>query len=641
MSECHCGCCSCEHEHEHEHEHSSDKNGIKGDIIKIIVTAVLFVAAVVVTKVFWFSAPVNIIIFALPYLVIGYEVLFGAAKNIVKGKIFNESFLMSVATLGAFAIGEYPEAVFVMLFFAVGELCEHIAEGKSRSSIKKLMDIRPDKANLYKDGEIVVVSPEEVNVGDIILVSAGERIALDGVIVEGDTTIDTSAITGESLPLEANIGDKVYSGCVNLSGVIKVRVTEGFYQSTASKILTLAQEASEKRAKVDRFITKFARIYTPAVVAAAILMAVLPCVFWGFNVRYIKSALTFLVVSCPCAIVVSVPLTFFGGIGCSSRHGILIKGADALEKLCDIKRLVFDKTGTITQGRFEVVAVHPQIIAERQLLAMAAAAERYSNHPISLSIKNAAEKSDDELNVSDVEEISGFGVKALINEKTVVVGNDSLMQRFGISYRECHKIGTVVHVGYDNEYYGHIVISDVIKPDSKEAIANLKGMGIKTYMLTGDNEAVAEGIAKEIGVDRYFAKLLPENKVSHLETLMNTAKNGEICAFVGDGINDAPVLSRADLGIAMGALGSDAAIEAADVVLMDDNLKRIPLAIKIAKRTKAIAIQNIAFSLLVKFTVLLLSAMGVSQIMWFAAFADAGVLVLAVLNAVRALRYRQ
>lgn len=616
-----------------EQEHGS----LKTDIVKIVVSAVLFLAAEIITNIFEFDTVFNILIFAVPYLTVGYEVLLDAAKGIIKGEVFGEAFLMSIATIGAFAIGEYPEAVFVMLFFAVGEILEHIAEGKSRSSIKKLMDVRPDKATVIRNEEVVNVSPETVSVGEIILVSPGERISLDGIVFEGKTSVDVSAITGESIPVEVDSGDSVFGGCVNLSGVIKVKVTKEFFESTISKILSLAETAASKKAKVDRFITKFATIYTPAVVIAAVLTAVVPSLITGEYLRYIKSALTFLVVSCPCAIVVSVPLTFFGGIGCSSRHGVLIKGADALEKLCSLKKIAFDKTGTLTEGKFEVVAVHPNVLSERELLRLASAAERHSTHPISLSIKNAAKGSDANLKVSDVKEISGYGVSAVIDGKNVTVGNGRLMQESGISYKECHHNGTVVHITCENEYYGHIVVNDVLKSDSRETVDILKQSGIETFMFTGDSSAAAKEIAEKTGVDNYCFGMLPQDKVKRFEEIIDKSSKN-ICAFAGDGINDAPVLARADIGIAMGALGSDAAIDAADIVLMDDNLKKIPLAMKIAKRTKRIALENIIFSLLVKFSVLLLAFLGVSQIMWFAAFADVGVLVLAVLNSARALR---
>ena len=636
-----CSCCGHEHHHDgHNHHEHSSKNRQKLQKNKIILTTILFFAAVIVTNVFLFDAPIKILIFAVPYLILGYSVFFNAAKSIVRGKVFNESFLMCIATLAAFAIGEYPEAVFVILFFAIGELCEEFAEGKSEKSIKKLLDIRPDKANLLKDGNMLTVSPEEVEIGDIIVVLAGERIALDGIILEGDALIDTSAITGESMPQEKKVGDSIYSGCVNLNSAIKIKVTQKFAQSYASKIISLAQNAAEKKAKVDRFITKFAKYYTPIVVFAAIFAAVLPIAIFGFDIKYVRTAISFLVVSCPCAIVISVPLTFFGGIGCCSKHGILIKSADSLEKLCYLEKIVFDKTGTLTKGKFEVVEIFAEKMTENELLNLAAMAEKYSNHPISLSIKAAANIDLRKRDVKDFFELSGFGVKAQISGDTVFAGNAALMQKHNISYKEPKAVGTAVHISRGGSYCGYIVIADVLKDESISFSEKIKKMGIKSYMLTGDNEAVAKSIAKCLNIDGYFAELLPEDKVKHIETIIEASSKESLTAFVGDGINDAPVLSRADIGIAMGALGSDAAIEAADVVLMDDNLNRIVTAVNIAKKTKSIVKQNIAFSLFVKFTVMALSVLGLSEIMWFAAFADAGVMLIATLNAMMILKYK-
>lgn len=607
----------------------------KEDLIKIILSSVLLCVITVITKVLFKELPVfaQILLYAVPYLIVAWEVLQEAFEGIIHGEVFDESFLMCVATLGAFAIGEYPEAVFVMLFFQVGELFEHIASDRSRKSISALMDIRPDKASIEKDGEIIEVDPKTVNINDIIVVRPGERIPLDGIITEGESTLDTSALTGESLPVNAAKGDSVSSGCINLSGAIHIKVTSSFENSTVSKILDLVENASEKKAKTERFITKFSRIYTPVVVCLAAALAVIPSVITGDARTWIYRALMFLVVSCPCALVVSIPLSYFSGIGGASRKGILIKGAESLEALTAIRSAVFDKTGTLTKGSFSVTAIHPSDIDERDLLHIAAAAESYSEHPISLSLKAAYGKTPDPSEIKNVEEISGHGVSAEIGNKRVLVGNGRLMGKYGIEYHDCHRAGTIVHIAVDGKYAGHIVISDTLKPDSKEAIAQLKRDGIRTVMLTGDRKATAESVAAELGLDEFHAELLPQDKVTEIEKIL---KSGS-AAFVGDGINDAPCLARADVGVSMGVLGSDAAIEAADIVLMDDSVKKLPLAIKTSKKTHGIVIQNIVFSIFIKVLILALSACGLLN-MWFAAFADVGVLIIAVLNATRAMR---
>lgn len=607
----------------------------KEDLIKIILSSVLLCVITVITKTVFKELPifVRILLYAVPYLIVAWEVLKEAFEGIVHGEVFDENFLMCVATLGAFAIGEYPEAVFVMLFFQVGELFEHIASDRSRRSISALMDIRPDEASIEQGGEIVEVDPKTVNINDIIVVRPGERIPLDGIITEGDSTLDTSALTGESLPVNATVGDSVSSGCINLSGAIRIKVTNSFENSTVSKILDLVENASEKKAKTERFITKFSRIYTPVVVCLAAVLAVIPSLITGDIHTWIYRALMFLVVSCPCALVVSIPLSYFSGIGGASRKGILIKGAESLEALTAIKSAVFDKTGTLTKGSFSVTAIHPNNLNERELLHIAAAAESYSEHPISLSLKAAYGKTPDRSEVKNVEEISGHGVSAEIGDKRVLVGNGRLMEKYGIEYRDCHRAGTIVHIAVDGQYAGHIVISDTPKPDSKEAIIQLKQDGIRTVMLTGDRKTTAERVAAELGIDEFYAELLPQDKVREIEKIL---KSGS-AAFVGDGINDAPCLARADVGVAMGVLGSDAAIEAADIVLMDDSVKKLPLAIKISKKTHGIVIENIVFSIFIKVLILALSACGLLN-MWFAAFADVGVLIIAVLNATRAMR---
>lgn len=605
----------------------------KGDIIKIVIAAVLLLLGVILTHTVDLPKIAFLLIFAVAYIVAGFEVIEKSVKNIIKGEIFDENFLMTVASMGAFIIGEYAEAVFVVLFYGVGELFEHIASDKSRKSIEAIARIRPDTARVVTENGEVTVEAQKVNIGDIIAVNPGEIIPLDGAVVEGVSSVDTSAVTGEALPADISIGDGVYSGCINLSGTIKIRVTAEFSNSTASKILELVENSSSKKANAERFITRFARYYTPIVVILAVLVAVIPSIITKQYSVWIYRALMFLVVSCPCALVVSVPLTYFAAIGSAAKRGILIKGGDALETLSGTKTVVFDKTGTLTRGDFTVVAVHPQKIDERTLLELAACAEYHSNHPISSALKAAYGKLPDGIKISDVTEIAGQGIKAVIGDKTVLVGNHKLMRENGIEFHECHRTGTIVHVAVDSEYYGHIVISDTLKPESGAAIAELKSKGIKTVMLTGDGERRALEVAQSLSLEEYHANLMPDEKVKKLETFLGS--DGKV-AFAGDGINDAPVLAAADVGIAMGALGSDAAIEAADIVLMDDNPQKIAVAHKIAKKTAKIVLQNICFSIGVKMLIMLLSVFGISN-MLTASLADVGILVLAVLNGIRAM----
>ncbi|MGN8875416.1 heavy metal translocating P-type ATPase [Pseudoflavonifractor sp. HCP28S3_F10] len=585
------------------------------------------------------SGPVRLAAFLIPYLLIGWDILWKAGRNIAHGQVFDENFLMALATVGALVIGEYPEAVFVMLFYQVGELFQSFAVGKSRRSISSLMDIRPDYANLERDGALEEVDPEDVAVGDVIVVKPGERVPLDGVVLEGSSTLNTAALTGESLPREVSPGGDVVSGCINLSGVLRVQVTKAFEESTVSRILELVENASSRKAKAEAFITKFARYYTPAVVIAAALLALIPPLFFhGVWSDWLSRACSFLVISCPCALVISVPLAFFGGIGGASRAGVLVKGGNYLEVLARTEVVVFDKTGTLTRGVFNVTAIHPDRCDESTLLELAALAECWSDHPISRSIKDAWGKEIDSARVAGVEELSGRGVRALVDGRTVWAGNDKLMEEAGVSWHPCHKTGTTVHVAVDGEYMGHLVISDEVKPDAAQAIADLRQAGVRrTVMLTGDARAVGEAVAAELGLDEVHAQLLPADKVARVEELLDRRSSGGALAFVGDGINDAPVLSRADIGIAMGALGSDAAIEAADVVLMDDKPSKIAVAIRIARRTLTIVRQNITFALGVKFLVLFLGAIGKAS-MWEAVFADVGVSVIAILNSMRTLR---
>ena len=608
----------------------------KQTLYRILLSAALLIAAALLPLEGW----PRLAVFLIPYALIGWDVLWRAMRNIAHGEVFDENFLMSLATVGALCVGEYPEAVFVMLFYQVGELFQSYAVDQSRKSIASLMDIRPDYANLEVDGRIQQTDPEDVAVGDIILIKPGERIPLDGDVVEGTSTLDTAALTGESLPRSVGPGESVVSGCVNLSGLLRVEVTKPFEESTVAKILDLVENASAKKAKAENFITKFARYYTPAVVLAAVVLAVLPplALGWAWTDAILR-ALNFLVVSCPCALVISVPLSFFGGIGGASRQGILVKGGSYLEVLARTETVVFDKTGTLTKGVFQVTAVHPEQGTEAELLELAALAEAYSDHPISRSLKTAYGKPLEPERVSHVEELSGRGVRAVVDGKEVCAGNDKLMEEIGAAWKPCHQVGTVVHVAVDGVYGGHIMISDQVKEDAKEAIAALKGLGVKrTVMLTGDAAAVGEAVAQELGLDEVHTQLLPAGKVERVEALLTETSAKGALAFVGDGINDAPVLSRADIGIAMGGLGSDAAIEAADVVLMDDKPSKLAEAVDIARRTLGIVRQNIIFALGVKALVLILSAMGKAT-MWAAVFADVGVSVIAILNAMRALGF--
>lgn len=603
-------------------------------LIRIFISAVLFLAVVLMPL----NGVERIAAFIVPYLVIGWDVLWKAIRNIAHGQIFDENFLMALATVGAFGTGEFPEAVAVMLFYQVGEWFQGYAVGRSRQSIAKLMDIRPDYANIEQNGKLVEVDPEEVSIGQTIVIKAGERIPLDGIVLEGKSTVDTAALTGESLPRDVAPGDDVISGCINQNGLLRVRVTKEFGESTVAKILDLVENASAKKAKAENFITKFARYYTPCVVIGAVLLALVPPLIVGGWTMWIQRALIFLVISCPCALVISVPLSFFGGIGGASKCGILVKGGNYLEVLAKTQTVVFDKTGTLTKGVFSVTAIHPEQCSEAELLEMAAYAESYSDHPISRSLKEAYAEEIDALRVSQVEEISGRGVHATIDGKRVCVGNDKLMENIGVSWHPCHRVGTTVHVAIDGVYAGHIVISDEIKQDAAKAIRQLKAEGVeKTVMLTGDAKAVGESVAKELGLDEVYTQLLPADKVEKVEQLLNHRQGNGKLAFVGDGINDAPVLSRADLGIAMGAMGSDAAIEAADVVLMDDQPSKIATAIRIAKKTLGIVKQNIVFALAIKGLFLIMGAFGVAN-MWEAVFADVGVAIIAILNAMRALK---
>lgn len=620
----------------------------KFDLYKIILSAIFLVIAVIIEKNCNLPLWGNLLVYLVPYLIAGYEVLKEAVESIIHGEFFDEDFLMCIATLGALAIGflpdakpEFAEAVFVMLFFQVGELFEEIAEGNSKKSISSLMDIRPDYAYIEQNGKVKKVNPETVNIGDIIVISPGQKVPMDGVIIEGKTSLNTVAITGESVPRDVNIGDNIISGCVNGSGTVRAKVTKTFSESTVSKIIDLVKNAADHKSKSENFITKFSKIYTPIVVLLAVVLAIVPPVFSGDFVNnfsiWLARALTFLVVSCPCALVISVPLSFFGGIGGASKNGILIKGSNYIEALSKIKTIVFDKTGTLTEGVFEVVAIHPELFDEDKLLHLAAHVERYSTHPIAISLKNAYGNEDDECKITDVEEIAGNGIKAKVNDDIVCVGNHKLMESLGIKWKACEHVGTIVHVAINGEYFGHIVISDKIKSDSENAVRKIKECGIKTVMLTGDHKDVAKDVAKKLNLDDFYAELLPQDKVSELESIISKKEKGSNVAFVGDGINDAPVIARADIGIAMGAMGSDAAIEAADVVLMEDKTSKIAEAIKIAKRTLRIAKENIIFAIMVKVIVLILAALGLAP-MWLAVFADVGVTVIAVLNAMRTLK---
>lgn len=611
----------------------------KKGLVRIGAGAVLLVAAYLLPVEGWAS----LVAFLVPYAVVGWDVLWKAVRNILHGQVFDENFLMVLATIGAFATGEYSEGVAVMLFYQVGEWFQRYAVGRSRRSIAALMDIRPDHANLVgPDGTARQVDPDEVQVGDVILVKPGERVPLDGTVLEGNSMLDTAALTGESVPRRTAEGDTVISGCINGSGLLRVRVEKPYGESTVAKILDLVENAGEKKAKAENFITKFARWYTPAVVIAALALAVLPpMVLGGGWADWVRRALIFLVISCPCALVISVPLSFFGGIGGASKRGILVKGGAYMEVLANARTVVFDKTGTLTKGVFSVTAVHPHEIDKTHLVELAALAESYSTHPIAVSLRAAYGKTPDAARVAGYEELSGRGVRARVDGHTVCVGNGRLMDEAGAQWHECHLTGTVAHVAVDGSYAGHIVISDEVKPDAAAAIAALKEAGVKkTVMLTGDAREVGEAVAKQLGIDEAYTQLLPADKVEHMERLLARQPKGEALAFVGDGVNDAPVLARADVGIAMGGIGSDAAIEAADVVLMDDKPSKLAEAVCISRRTLRIVHQNIAFALVVKALVLALGALGMAT-MWEAVFADVGVMVLAILNAMRALKAPQ
>ena len=627
---------------------------------KMLVRIIVSAAIMIILKFTPVEGILRFLLYLIPYFIIGYDVLKKAGKGILNRQVFDENFLMAVATIGAMAVAlyngsesaaalglagesDYTEAIAVMLFYQIGELFQSYAVGKSRRNISELMDIRPDYANIETDGELTQVDPDEVKIGTVIVVKPGEKVPIDGIIVEGVTSLNTSALTGESLPREAKTGDEVISGCINMNGLIKIRTTKEFGESTVSKILDLVENASSKKSRSENFISKFARYYTPAVCYGALALAILPPVvrfFMGITPMwpvYIYRALTFLVISCPCALVISIPLSFFAGIGGASNQGVLVKGSSYLEALSEAKYVVFDKTGTMTQGVFEVNGVYENTIPKEELIELAACAESYSTHPISKSLQKAYGKDIDKDRISDVQEISGHGVIACVDGKSVAAGNEKLMKKIGADYKPCNQIGTVVHVAVDNQYAGQILISDIIKPHAKEAIEALKKVGVKkTVMLTGDSKAVADSVARELGVDEVFSELLPSDKVTKVEELLEKKSKKEKLAFVGDGINDAPVLSRADIGIAMGALGSDAAIEAADIVLMDDDPLKISKAVKISRKCLRIVYQNIVFAIGIKLICLLLGAIGIAN-MWFAIFADVGVMIIAVLNAIRAL----
>lgn len=616
-------------------------------LIRIIIAAVMVVALNLIPV----SGILRLALYLAAYLVVGYDILRKAGKGIVNRRMFDENFLMAVATIGAFALaiysgsGDYNEAIAVMLFYQIGELFQSYAVGKSRRNISALMDIRPDYANVEQNGVLEQVDPDEVEVGSIIIVQPGEKVPIDGIVTEGASSLNTSALTGESLPRDVKSGDEIISGCINMTGVLKIRTTKEFGESTVSKILELVENSSSRKSKSENFISKFAKVYTPAVCYGALALAFLPplvqMLFLGQTAQWgvwIYRALTFLVISCPCALVISIPLSFFAGIGGASKEGVLIKGSNYMETLSQAKYVVFDKTGTLTQGVFEVTAVHHNEMDEKKLLEYAALAECASSHPISRSLQNAYGEEIDRSRVSDIQEISGHGITAKVDGHEVAAGNGKLMKRLGIDYRECGSVGTIIHMAVDGKYEGHIVISDVMKPHAKEAISNLKKAGVqKIVMLTGDSKRVADAAASELGIDEVYSELLPADKVTKVEELLAQKSKKDKLAFVGDGINDAPVLTRSDIGIAMGALGSDAAIEAADVVLMDDDPLKISKAIRISRKCLGIVYQNIVFALVIKFVCLGLGAVGIAN-MWFAIFADVGVMILAVLNAIRALR---
>ena len=613
-------------------------------------TAVLLAVAVLIEKKCNLATWQLLLVYLVPYLLIGFDTLKEAAEGISHGEAFDEHFLMSIATLGALCIGflpgaetAFPEAVFVMLFFQVGELFEGYAEGKSRDSIAHLMDIRPDVANVEREGKVESVDPASVGIGEILVVRPGEKVPLDGIILEGSTSVDTKALTGESVPRELEAGDEILSGCVNLTGVVRIRTTKAYGESTVSRIIELVEHAGERKSHSEAFITRFARVYTPIVVFAALALALLPPLlsgdFAGAFPTWLYRALMFLVVSCPCALVISVPLTFFGGIGGASRKGILVKGANFMDTLAKAGTVVFDKTGTLTHGQFFVEAVHPETCDERHLLHMAAHVEHYSTHPVAAALRDAfPEEATDGCEVGDIEEMPGMGVKARVGKDVVCVGNAKMMEAVDANWHDCHLTGTIVHVAINGAYAGHIVINDMVKEDSAESIINLRNLGVnRTVMLTGDRKEVAKDVAEKLGIGDFHAELLPDGKVEHVKTLLESKESGTSLLFVGDGINDAPVMALADVGIAMGGLGSDAALEAADVVLMDDKPSKVALAVRIARRTLGIARQNVAFAIGVKIAVLLLAAFGIAT-MWMAVFADVGVTVLAVLNAMRALK---
>lgn len=650
----HSGCgCNHKHEHNHEHSHSHEHDGLKSKVVLIGATILLLVGAALIEHSMHLATWQLLLIYLVPYILIGHDTLKEAAEGIMKGDMFNEDFLMSVATIGALAIGflpgsdnEFMEAVFVMLFFQIGELFEGYAEGRSRDSISHLMEIKPDVANVERNGNTMQVSPEEVAIGETIVIRPGEKVPLDGMVIEGKSALNTIAITGESMPREITEGNEVISGCINISGVIKVQTTKTFGESTVSKIINLVENANENKSKSESFISRFAHVYTPIVVFLAVALAFVPPLFSAAGYAesfplWLNRALIFLVVSCPCALVISVPLTFFGGIGGASRNGILIKGSNYMDALANLSTVVFDKTGTLTHGQFEVEAIHPENYDAQELLHMAAHVEHFTTHPIGAALRDAfPNEATDGCEITEVEEIAGQGIRAKVGNHTVCVGNTKMMDSIGAKWHNCHKAGTIIHIAIDGIYAGHIIINDKIKEDSKEAISQLKALGVgKTVMLTGDRKEVGEHVAQQLHIDEYHAELLPTDKVSHMERLIKEKPAGSTLAFVGDGINDAPVLKRADVGIAMGAFGSDAAIEAADVVLMDDKPSKVATAISIARRTISIAHQNVWFAIGVKVAILLLATVGLGT-MWMAVFADVGVTVLAVLNAMRALKVR-
>ena len=651
--------CGCNHKHDHnhghshEHSHSHAHDGLKSKVALICATILLLVGAALIEHSMHLATWQLLLIYLVPYLLIGHDTLKEAAEGIMKGDMFNEDFLMSVATIGALAIGflpdsnnEFMEAVFVMLFFQIGELFEGYAEGRSRDSISHLMEIKPDVANVERNGNTMQVSPEEVAIGETIVIRPGEKVPLDGNVIEGQSALNTIAITGESMPRQITEGNEVISGCINISGVIKVQTTKTFGESTVSKIINLVENANENKSKSESFISRFAHVYTPIVVFLAVALAFVPPIFSAAGYAesfplWLNRALIFLVVSCPCALVISVPLTFFGGIGGASRNGILIKGSNYMDALANLSTVVFDKTGTLTHGQFEVEAIHPENYDAQELLHMAAHVEHFTTHPIGAALRDAfPNEATDGCTITEVEEIAGQGIRAKVGNHTVCVGNTKMMDSIGAKWHNCHKVGTIIHIAIDGIYAGHIIINDKIKEDSKEAISQLKTLGVgKTVMLTGDRKEVGENVAQQLHIDEYHTELLPTDKVSHMERLINEKPAGSTLAFVGDGINDAPVLKRADVGIAMGAFGSDAAIEAADVVLMDDKPSKVATAISIARRTISIAHQNVWFAIGVKVAILLLATVGLGT-MWMAVFADVGVTVLAVLNAMRALKVR-